>query len=155
MLKILIVEDNPYKLGKIKRIIEDNFEVKIDEAYSFTTGWQKLRELEFDLVCLDMSLPTFEPSSLSGGGEFRAFGGRELARKMSKRKMNTKFIVITQYKNFSDEKKNSTFDSLRSEMLQDYQKQCLGVIFFSNKQSDWTTDVIEIIKGTFDENPSS
>ncbi|MFZ8143637.1 response regulator transcription factor [Alteromonas macleodii] len=155
MNKILIVEDNPYKLEKIKEVIDESFEVEIDEAYSFTTGWQKLRELDYDLVCLDMSLPTFEPSALSGGGVFRAFGGRELARKMSKRGMNTKFIVITQYKNFSDEKKNSTFESLRSEMLENYSEHCLGVIFFSNSQSDWTSSVAKIIKGAFNENSNS
>jgi DNA-binding NarL/FixJ family response regulator len=96
MIKALIIEDNPYKRDKIKKLLLGKFEMKIEEADSFTSGWQYLSNDKFDLICLDMSLPTFDQDEIHGGGEFRAFGGKELARKMKRRKIDSKFIVITQ-----------------------------------------------------------
>jgi DNA-binding NarL/FixJ family response regulator len=155
MIKVLIIEDNPYKRDKIKLLLQDKFEIVIEEANSFTSGWQHLNNNEYHLVCLDMSLPTFDQNETNGSGEFRAFGGKELARKMKRRKINSKFVVITQYKNFSDNKSTSTFDIIKNEMRKDYAENCLDVIFYSNKQSEWAVELINLIEEHIVENFSS
>jgi CheY-like chemotaxis protein len=147
MKKILIVEDNPHKREKLFSLIKSlNNEYDIEDAHSFTSGWQLAQSGRFDLIFLDMSLPTFDKTAVSGGGDFRPFGGKEIARKLKRRKLNTKFIVITQYKSFSDNLNSSTFNSLKEEMLDDYSIECLGVLFYSNKSSDWKSELIEIVE---------
>ena len=146
--KILIVEDNQYKREKIIAVISEHYkDMIVTESHSFTSGWQEAKKGIYDLICLDMSLPTFDKSKVSGGGEFRPFGGKELARKIKRRNIDSKFIVITQYKNFSDDNSSSTFESLRSELFSDYSDYCLSVIFYSNKTSDWKLELLKIVKG--------
>lgn len=146
MLKILIVEDNLYKLNKIKEIvnsIEKPFQLEI--CHSFTSAWNKIKTNSFTLICLDMSLPTFDNTELENGGQFRVFGGKELARKILRKKINSKFIFITQYKNFSENNNSYSFSELKHELLEDYESSCLGVVFYSNNTSDWRIELSELI----------
>ncbi|MBN25496.1 MAG: response regulator [Alteromonadaceae bacterium] len=142
MLKILVVEDNPHKLNKIVDSIKSNdIEVQIDICRSFTSGWNEIKDNHFDLICLDMSLPTFDESETESGGRLRIFGGKELAKKMKRKKIEAKYIFITHYKSFSDNHKTYTFEELKSELLNDYKNKCLGVIFYHNKISSWRDEL--------------
>ncbi|MDX2368247.1 MAG: response regulator [Colwellia sp.] len=146
MEKVLIVEDNQHKLNKINEFIRSvNNELQIKVARSFTSAWDEIKTGEFTLICLDMSLPTFEQSESESGGKFRVFGGKELARKMRRKNIKSKFTFITHYKNFSDNNKNYSFDELKSELMNDYKEQCLGVVFYSNKSSDWRVELQNIL----------
>lgn len=155
MIEILIIEDNPYKRDKIVKLLKSELSVNITLASSFTSGWQKLVKNIYHFVCLDMSLPTFDQDEINGGGDFRAFGGKELARKIKRRKISSKYVVITQYKNFSDENSSSTFDLLKKEMKSEYADNCLDVIFYSNKQNEWMSQLLNLIKDHSIENTSS
>jgi len=148
MTKILIIEDNPYKREKIKKVLSGitNNTSQIMEAHSFTSGWNAVNESSYDLICLDMSLPTFDQDGQNSGGESRVFGGKEIARKMKRRKIQSKFVVMTQYKRLSDEKSSETFDEIRNELLENYPVQCLEVLFYSNKHRDWAEKLESIIK---------
>jgi CheY-like chemotaxis protein len=150
MKRILIVEDNPYKREKIVEYFSNiTPEVIIDEAHSFTSGWQNIssNKINYDLLILDMSLPSFDINQNEDGGEFKALGGKELARKLVRRKVLTPFIFLTNYKVFSDTLYSYTFDELKKELLTTYPEQCIGFIFFSNRSSEWREDVSDILKG--------
>ncbi|MDL2195678.1 response regulator [Shewanella algae] len=142
-VKILIVEDNEFKRQRIFEVFtNDNHSLSVDECYSFTSAWKLISEGGYDLVILDMSLPTFDKSQSEPGGAFRVFGGKELARKMAKRGIDSKFIFVTQYKNFSDNISSYSFDSLKTELSKNYEGSCLGFIFYSNTQSDWKEELL-------------
>ena len=98
-IDILVVEDNEYKRKRIVEVIKSDFnDCIVTESYSFTSAWKFISEHVFDVILLDMSLPTFDKTDSDPGGVFRIFGGKELARKMGKRNVKSKFIFITQYK---------------------------------------------------------
>jgi CheY-like chemotaxis protein len=138
MLKILVVEDNDHKLNKIVDFIKvSSVEANIEVSRSFTSGWNKSQANNYDLICLDMSLPTFDKSDTESGGRFRVFGGKEIAKKIKRKNIKSKFLFITHYKNFSDNNKNYSFDELKRELLSEYKGLCLDVIFYSNKTSEW------------------
>ncbi len=146
MLKILTVEDNMHKRQSLIKVISD-IGVLSDEAYSFTSAWIKLQNNDYDLVLLDMSLPTFDKTDANTGGAFRVFGGKELARKMFRRNITTPFLFVTQYKNFSENKSTHSFDSLKNELLNNYHEQCKGFILYSNSNSDWKEEIERVIMG--------
>ncbi|EPG0797757.1 response regulator [Vibrio cholerae] len=147
MKNVLIVEDNNFKRMKIREHIEINAEeILIYEACSFTSAWQCILDHSYDLIILDMSLPTFDVSDVESGGTFRALGGRELAKKMYRRKINTPFVIMTHYKNFSDDINTYTFDTLKEEMLNSFPNQCISFIYFSSNSSDWRVNLDEVIK---------
>lgn len=101
----------------------------------------------YDLILLDMSLPTFDKTTSNSGGDFRVFGGKELARKMNKRGKISKFIFMTQYKSFSDNINSYSYESLKEELLSQYPDVCLGFILYSNTKSEWRDELIGSIKG--------
>lgn len=144
--KILIVEDNEYKRTRIKELIYSEFpDCEISECYSFTSAWKLISNSRFDLLLLDMSLPTFDKTDSDPGGVFRVFGGKELARKIKKRGLPTKFLFITQYKSFSDSTSSLSFEGLKEELLTQYENECLGFILYSNTVSEWREDLITYI----------
>lgn len=146
-INILVVEDNEFKRKRIVDTIKVEFEnTEIIECYSFTSAWKMITKVNFDLILLDMSLPTFDKTATNSGGDFRVFGGKEIARKMNKRKKNIKFAFITQYKSFSDNVNSYSYDALKKELLSHYIDSCLGFILYSNNQSDWREELIDIIK---------
>ncbi|MDH5888966.1 MULTISPECIES: response regulator [Vibrio] len=141
--EILIVEDNEYKRTRIKELISTEFpDCKISECYSFTSAWKLISSNKFDLILLDMSIPTFDKTDSDLGGTFRVFGGRELARKIKRRAISTKFVFITQYKSFSDSTSSLSFEGLKDELLLQYEDECLGLILYSNTASDWREELI-------------
>ncbi|MFT4805128.1 MAG: CheY-like chemotaxis protein [Psychroserpens sp.] len=146
MLEVLVVEDNPNKRNKIVDFIKSSIKnSNVQVCTSFTSGWNKVQGNKFDLICLDMSLPTFDQSDSETGGRFRVFGGRELAQKMKRKQIKTKYVFITHYKNFSDNKKSYSFEELKSELMTEYEESCLDVIFYSNKSSEWREKLVPLL----------
>ncbi|MGJ8645760.1 MAG: response regulator [Marinomonas colpomeniae] len=144
--KILIVEDNLHKLEKIKYFLSSEFQsITFDIAMSFTSGKKQSNEDDYDLVILDMSLPTYDKNVGESGGRFRTFGGDEIARKLIKRKENCKFIFLTQYKDFSGNTKTLNFDSLKKELSEKYIKNCKGFIYYNSTESSWKNELKELI----------
>lgn len=149
-IKVLVVEDNEYKRKRICEALESNdvkVKVDVDESYSFTSAWKKISSNNYDLIILDMSLPTFDKNQSEPGGAFRVFGGKELAKKMVKRGIDSKFIFVTQYKSFSDNISSYSFESIKIELIESYKDGCVGFIFYSNTQSDWRDELIMCLKG--------
>ncbi|PSW78321.1 response regulator [Photobacterium damselae] len=145
--KILIVEDNEYKRTRIKELIYSEFpDCDISECYSFTSAWKLISNCKFDLLLLDISLPTFDKTDSDPGGMFRVFGGKELARKIKKRGITTKFLFITQFTSFSNSSSFISFDGLKEELLSHYKEECLGCILYSNTVSEWREELITHIK---------
>lgn len=145
--KLLVVEDNEYKRKRICEVIESNFNNwTVEQCYSFNSAWRLISKEEYDVVILDMSLPTFDKTESEPGGVFRVFGGKELARKMTKRNIKSKFLFITQYKNFSDNTSSCSFDSLKTELLESYRKSCIGFVLYSNTQSEWRDEILTAIR---------
>lgn len=155
-INILVVEDNEFKRKRIVEVLQSEFkEISVTESYSFTSAWKMITKYKFDLILLDMSLPTFDKTTSNSGGDFRVFGGKELARKMSKRSTHSKFIFITQYKSFSDNVNSYSYESLKDEQLSQYQEKCVGFILYSNTKSEWREDLIGAVKGMSSENSNS
>lgn len=145
-MKVLIVEDNTHKLHRITTFLhKEIINIEIETAASFTSGKKKAIENSYDFVILDMSLPTYEKKVGESGGRFRTFGGEEIARKIVK-KTESKFLFLTQYKDFSDSTKTLDFQSLKEELLSQFRERCLGFIYYDSTDSAWKNEVKEIIK---------
>lgn len=145
-LRILFVEDNDHKRGRIIDFISHSFpSAEVDEAYSFTSGWQKIESSFFDLVLLDMTLPTYDRSSAESGGRVRIFGGKEIARKIFRNKIKTRVAFITQFNSFSDKGYSYNFDELYKEMATDLNDTFRGMIFYNSSVSAWRDELAKVI----------
>ncbi|WP_218641751.1 hypothetical protein [Aeromonas sp. RU39B] len=136
-----------HKRQSIISSIKNSFDnIHIDEAHSFTSAWSLLLKNNYSFALLDMSLPTFDKTNNNTGGTFRVFGGKEIARKITRRKIETPFMFITQYKNFSEDSSLYSFESLKAELIESYPEQCKGFIYYNNASSEWKDEINNTIK---------
>lgn len=145
---ILLVEDNIQKKEKILDFIKsiDSLNLVAD-ASSFTSGCQIVDNYgsECDIILLDISLPTYDKNNLSPGGNFRSFAGKEIARKIIRKKMKIKIIFITQYNSFSENRKSYNFQELKAELIKDCKENFLGMIQFDSTKENWKIDLNKLI----------
>ncbi len=145
---ILLVEDNIQKKDKILDFIKsiDSMNI-VAVASSFTSGCQIVDNYgsECDIILLDISLPTYDKNNLSPGGNFRSFAGKEIARKIIRKKMKMKIIFITQYNSFSENRKSYNFQELKAELIKDCKYNFLGMIQFDSTKENWKIDLNKLI----------
>ncbi len=136
--KILLVEDSEHKRSKIKAFLASIFaDAEVAEAYSFNSGCRLVEDCHFDLVVLDMSMPTYDRAPKESGGRFRSFGGREIARKIIRRGAITKVLFITQYDSFSDKVGSISLASLDRELAVECGASYMGLIYYDSSKSAW------------------
>lgn len=147
--KLLIIEDNKYKLTKISNFIREFSEtIEIVEAYSYTSGWQKIVEGTFDLIVLDMSLPTFDIGETQSGGNFRTFGGKEIVRRMDRGNKLTNFLIITQYETFNDVTGTRSLASMDKELEELYRENFKGIIHLDSSSNNWKVKLNNILENS-------
>lgn len=143
--EILLVEDSDHKRVRVLELIRDVCPgVEIVEARSFNSGARAIDGVAFDLVIMDMSLPTYDRSATESGGKFRALGGRELARKIVRRGQKSKIIFFTQYDAFSGPDSH-TLDSLRGLLSKECGDNFHSLIYYDSSSSSWRDQLISAL----------
>ena len=144
-MNILVIEDNQLKRDKLCDFLSANFSVELTEAASYNSGLKALLDRDFDLLVLDMSMPTFDRTAATNGGRFRDLGGKEIAIRLKKQGRLIPFVVVTGYSDFSVNAENlsiSQIDEILKTLGDDYK----GCVFFDAVESVWKEQLMEIIR---------
>lgn len=142
IMKVLIIEDNPNKLKQIKNFLKEYYnQPQIEEARSFNGGKAKLYEETWDLILLDMSLPTYDITHTEYGGDKKPVAGKNLMKRMLNRKIFTPVVIITQFETFDDDR--ISLDSLNQEFNEKFSNIWKGTIFYGN--DDWNIELKKLL----------
>lgn len=118
-MRILIVEDYGDKRASIVKYFQNRYkDAVMEEAKSYSTGISKIYAEKWDLIILDMSLPTYDITNSETGGEKKPTAGKEILRRMANRRIFTPAIIITQFDVFGD--KQISLDVLNAEFGEKY-----------------------------------
>lgn len=132
-MRVLIVEDNNNKLKQIRNLIENKYaDCQVVEAYSFNSGVKRVFENNWDLVILDMSLPTYDITHTESGGDKKPVAGKNIMKRMLNRKINSPVVIITQFETFDDDK--ISLDTLNKEFNEFYNQIWKGTIYYGNDE---------------------
>ncbi|MFS9059260.1 hypothetical protein [Streptococcus infantis] len=143
-MKILIIEDDKNKSSQIiERLNSQYSNLTFSEKRSFQQGVKSLRNSSFDLLLLDMTLPTFDIDTNSGGGKIRNFAGREILEEMLQREINLKTIIITQYESFGEEQ--ITISKMRTILKEKYHKNFIEIIYYSSSSKSWFENLTKLV----------
>ncbi len=147
-MKILIVEDDFDKRNKIKDFIFSSIKenIIVEEKESLRSGLQAVVQGQgYDLLLLDMSMPSFDVgSSEPGGGTPESFAGRELMSQMKLRDIKIPVIVITQYDSF--EEGTVSLDDLASDFRTEFGDFFLGTVYYNSAVDGWKKELSEFLK---------
>lgn len=146
-IKILLIEDNPHKRDRILSFLDgSDINVNVQHAGSFTSGYRLMTSDEpFDLILMDMSLPTYDKSSSESGGRFRTLGGREVARKAYRKGVTTPVLFVTQYNAFSEGDVSHTLDTLDAELRTEFGDKYRGIVQYDSSQSMWKQKISDVL----------
>jgi len=155
-LEILLVEDNNHKRDRIVSFIQEFFpNWIIYKANSFTEGSRAVLEKNFQVILLDMSLPTYARTGNDSGGRFRTFGGREIARKVLRKDAKVKILFLTQYEAFSDQGASKSLEAIDSELKTDCGDCYAGLVHFDSSKTTWKDKISSLLEEILNENPDS
>lgn len=148
-MNILIVEDDDQKYKHISSFLIESCEIKIKitRNKSLHSALDSITSNIFDLILLDMTLPTFDISVHEDGGRPQARAGREVLRQMKRRNINFPVIVITQFDVFGVGKDEITLDELNLQLMNSHHGTYLGAIYYSTYSDKWKKDLIDFLVG--------
>lgn len=147
MISILIAEDEGPKFSRISKFLEaKNKELSVSSARSVRTTIKQMLENDFDLLLLDMSLPTFDIGEGESGGRPQGFGGLEVVRFLQDEDVETPFIVITQYEEFPSGSELVSVDKLSDMIREEAGESFLGLALFNNVSDAWEAEVSGLLE---------
>ena len=147
-MKILLVEDDEDKREQLIKFIIENYNVTPCEARSYNSAVKAIKEDSFDLILLDMTMPTFDISAQESGGRSQPFGGKMILYELVRREIITKVIVITQFDIFGKGNEEITLRDLDTELMELFSVNYIGAIQYSIKYSNWKALLLDKIKIT-------
>lgn len=144
----LLVEDESPKLAHIRRFMRDSFSnVSVLDARSVSTALDAIEDESFDLLLLDMSLPTFDVGHGEHGGRPQGFGGIEILRHIAMAGLVLPTIVLTGYEAFPDETGTLIdLDTLRQRMTDEFHETVIAVVHFNSSLDDWKASLRPVIE---------
>ena len=146
-MKILIIEDDTNKANNIQKVILGYSDsIYIDKKDSYQSGLKAIfNNIDYDLLLLDMSIPTHD-LSIGTQSEVRPMGGIDILKELKRKNISMNVIVITQFKDFIGKgEKKRTLNELSQEMsnlFENYKK----TIFYVQNETAWRTELINYIK---------
>ena len=151
-MRILIADDESPKLMNLHAFVSKSFpEMTIEHARSVKSTISALRNQIYNLVLLDMSLPTFDIGPGEPGGRPQGFGGTEVLRHMDFYQIMVPEIVVTQYEAFSNNEKHIDLSALDAQLRQDHAINFKGCIYYGALNDAWEKKLKELICIIFDQ----
>lgn len=137
-MNLLLVEDDENKrqqlLSFLKEHLQDaNFTVE----RSLQSGLRRIRSDKFDVVILDMTLPTYDPTPDESGGQAQIFGGREFLRQMDRFEIDTPVIVVTQFETFGKGIRTMSLQDLDRELRDEHATRYRGAVYYHAAIQGW------------------
>lgn len=137
-MNILLVEDEPAKRDLIEAAIRDfSPTAQIAAGHTVQQAVQKLRETTYDLIILDMALPSHE--SKPGGAQpmSQPTGGVEILLELAYEGRSDPVVIITQYPDIEFDKELYPLAKARQGLSKRLNVKISDVIQFRARDTAW------------------
>ena len=145
-MNVLLIEDDDFKAQQVSLFLRKNIpDVSLQEAKSVHAGSRALRQQSYDLLLLDMSLPTYTIVAGEAGWRPQGFGGRDVLRNLERQGLTLPVIVITQFERFESGDEEIDISTLRAQLEREHSSNFLGLIYFDATTDSWQAELSEIL----------
>lgn len=146
---LLIIEDDEIKLQNIVSFLDKKYiDFNIDIAKSYISGLKKINTNDYELILLDMSMPTYDKNSTEQGGIWEKFAGKRILSEIKRKRKNVKVIVVTMYDKFGEGNSADSLENIHKELSDNFPEFYLGKVFYSAKILAWGND-LELLLNKF------
>ena len=146
-MKILLVEDIEYKRDKVIGLLESiSADVSVDVAKSYVSAVNSATSTTYDLIILDMSLPTYDKGPNENGGRFRVYGGKDIIRKLMRGKEHPVVVVLTQHTTFGEIGEQKNTDTLSQEVNALMGSKFIGILKYDSTKPQWKDEIKKVVQ---------
>jgi CheY-like chemotaxis protein len=147
MKKVLIVEDDSFKSDHIAAFLKANMDdTKIELASDLASGILAIEQNVFDLIIIDMALPSHPV--VSGGGAPMSYlsGGLEILFELRSLERTDFCIIITQYPEVEISGIDYPINKVTETIKTHFDCVIGGCIEYAEASSSWKFALINIIE---------
>jgi len=142
MNKILFIEDNKIKAEELISFCNFEFEnIEIVWKESFTSGLREYFVNEYDILFLDMSLPTRDGLQSSSLNNFEQLGGYKVMSEMKRKNRTIPTLLITMFSEFGVGESFMDLKELDSVCKEEFSNFYEGLIFYSSRKIEWKNEI--------------
>lgn len=146
-MKILIVEDDDYKLERIKSFAEKEFgSVVMIARDNLKVALEAIAEDSYDLIFVDMAIPSHP--TMAGQGTPVPFNTGGLSVLMELAALNRKdhCIIITQYPDIEISGEYIPLDQVKEKLPLLLECEVLACIFYDEDNDIWQNELTAVFK---------
>jgi DNA-binding NarL/FixJ family response regulator len=141
-MRIYLIEDDELKLARIDSYLSERTgNNSIHHFKSYQSGLKAIENSVPDLVILDMTIPTFDPGPRRREGRPRSLGGRELMRKLMRKKIICNVIIVTQFESFGEGEDSINFQQLKDACATEFPALFCGMAQYHATSSAWEAEL--------------
>lgn len=146
--KIILIEDNNLKANDIIEFLKENsaFDFDIVLKDSYRNGLKELFTNNYDLLLLDMSLPTRDEYQSSVNQGYEKFGGYAIMKELKRKNKELPVILITMFKEFGGGSNFLNLEELDNICKDEFADFYLDYVFYSSQEGNWKEKLTKIIK---------
>lgn len=150
VMKILIVEDDHYKAKAIKNFLYEEFGfINIICKESLSSGiFEVIDNLDYQLILLDMSMPSFDISEKDpAGGIPESYAGEDFLAQLYLLGIDIPVIIITQFDNFGIGDDSFSLTTLHNKLLSKHKDNYKGYVYFKSTSNEWKINLKQKLTG--------
>ena len=137
-MQVLLVEDDEFKAADLIRLLQERLNGGVlTRAASVTSALRALTTSTFELIILDMSLPTFDLSGPGGGGSPQGQGGIEVLRRARRLKATSEYIIVTQYPDIEIEGSEVPLNQAAERLSVHFKLRVKACLPYEFDRDDW------------------
>ena len=143
---VIVIEDDFKKKEDIRNFLKSDLlinNIVIKESYQ--SGLRELIKNKYDLLLLDMSIPTWDKSIDEPGGNFEKFGGYKILKELTRKKKQIKTILITMFDDFGESDASITLSQLDNLLKTEFPDIYIGAVYYNTREEKWKADLSEFI----------
>lgn len=145
-MKVLIIEDDDYKADNLAKFTKDTFAaVTISNARSLAEAIDEIDNSNFDLIFVDMAIPSHTPAPGEGAPISFLTGGVDVLLELSELGRKDKCIVITQYPSIEISGEHYALNKAPKMFKQRLNCDVLDCIYYVEGSSQWKYDLTKVI----------
>nr|WP_228244373.1 response regulator [Porphyrobacter sp. GA68] len=146
---MLLVEDEPHKKEELTASLQGFFAggAELEHVDSVSAAYSAVSERDYDLIILDMALPTFTAEGdAAGRGYDQAQGGVEVLRALKSRNLRAKIIIITQYPDITFGGKRLKLTEAPKVLSRRYNQDVVGSVLYKYRSPSNHTKLTALLK---------
>lgn len=150
MKKILLVEDESHKQNELTSCLQLVFGsgACIQNVDSVHSAFWAVSTEDFDLIILDMALPTFSSDGSSAErGHDQVLGGVEVLRALKSRGVSSRVVIVTQYPEIAVDGKQLDLSKASHVLSRKYGQDIIGGLIYKYGSRSNVAKLTNLLKG--------